>query len=42
MLKLSGKHILLLLLYSPGNSDHPNEPLVGRTRIIKMLFLFDK
>jgi hypothetical protein len=42
MLKLSGKHILLLLLYSPGNSGHPNEPLVGRTRIIKMLFLFDK
>lgn len=42
MLKLSGKHILLLLLYSPGDSGHPNEPFVGRTRIIKMLFLFDK
>lgn len=42
MPKFTGKHILLLLLYSPGKSDLTNEPIVGRTRIIKMLFLFDK
>jgi len=40
MLKLSGKHILLLLLYSPGKTSEFNEPIEGRTRIIKMMFLF--
>lgn len=40
--KFSGKHILLLLLYSPGKKDHMNEPVVGRTRMIKMMFLFQK
>lgn len=39
-LKLSGKHILLLLLYSPGKTDKLCEPVNGRTRIIKMMFLF--
>jgi uncharacterized protein YwgA len=34
------KDILLLLLYSPGASERANEPIVGRTRLIKMLFLF--
>ena len=34
------KDILLLLLYSPGHGDTPNEPIVGRTRLVKMLFLF--
>ena len=34
------KDILLLLLYSPGHGDAPNEPIVGRTRLVKMLFLF--
>ncbi|MBE3037698.1 MAG: hypothetical protein IMZ62_02635 [Chloroflexi bacterium] len=34
------KDILLLLLYSPGRGDRPNEPIVGRTRLVKMLFLF--
>jgi len=43
MLKLNNrKDILLLLLYSPGKSGEPNEPIVGRTRLIKMLFLFKK
>jgi len=41
-LKLSGKHILLLLLYSPGETPNYNEPIIGRTRIMKMMFLFDK
>lgn len=39
---LSGKHILLLLLYSPGVETDKNEPVEGRTRIIKMMFLFDR
>jgi hypothetical protein len=36
------KDILLLLLYSPGQHDGFNEPVVGRTRLVKMLFLFSK
>ena len=38
----NSKHILLLLLYSPGRSEEFNEPIEGRTRIIKSMFLFDK
>jgi hypothetical protein len=34
------KDILLLMLYSPGRTDDVNEPIVGRTRIVKMMFLF--
>ena len=34
------KDVLLLLLYSPGRGDEPNEPIIGRTRLVKMLFLF--
>jgi|SRR5882672_4303251 len=34
------KDVLLLLLYSPGQTDSVNEPVVGRTRLVKMLFLF--
>jgi hypothetical protein len=34
------RDILLLLLYSPGKSSEPNQPIVGRTRLVKMLFLF--
>lgn len=41
-LTLSGKKILLLLLYSPGENSNINEPVAGRTRLIKMMFLFDK
>lgn len=36
------KDILLLLLYSPGRTEKPNEPIAGRTRLVKMLFLFRK
>ncbi len=36
------KDILLLLLYSPGKTSVINEPIVGKTRLIKMLFLFKK
>jgi uncharacterized protein YwgA len=34
------KDVLLLLLYSPGKGKSVNEPIVGRTRLVKMLFLF--
>ncbi len=34
------KDILLLLLYSPGKGDSFNEPISGRTRLMKMLFIF--
>jgi len=34
------RDILLLLLYSPGRTDELNEPIVGRTRLMKMLYLF--
>lgn len=36
------RDILLLLLYSPGKSPEPNQPIIGRTRLVKMLFLFKK
>lgn len=42
IIKFTGKHILLLLLYSPGRGEDFNEPIEGRTRIIKSMFLFDK
>lgn len=41
-LKLTGKHIFLLLIYSPGLSQNINEPILGKTRIVKGMFLFDK
>jgi hypothetical protein len=34
------KDFLLLLLYSPGATDSINEPVMGRTRLTKMIFLF--
>ena len=34
------RDILLLLLYSPGVTAELNQPISGRTRIVKMLFLF--
>ena len=36
------KDILLLLLYSPGVTEQINEPINGRTRILKILFIFKK
>lgn len=36
------KDILLLLLYSSGTGESYNEPIAGRTRLVKMLFLFKK
>src|SRR3989304_180692 len=34
------KDLLLLLLFSPGRTSEANEPIVGRTRLMKMMFLF--
>ena len=36
------KDVLLLMLYSPGRGESPNEPVAGRTRLTKMLYLFKK
>lgn len=36
----SRRDILLLLLYSPGKDEQPNRAISGRTRLVKMLFLF--
>lgn len=41
-MKLNSVDIILLLLYSPGYTDMMNEPIDGRTKITKMLFLFEK
>lgn len=40
--KLTGKRLLLLLLYSPGVTGDPCEPIEGRTRLTKMVFLFEE
>jgi len=38
----SSKDLLLLLLYARGAKSQIAEPVVGRTRLMKMIFLFDK
>lgn len=40
--ELSGKDFLLGLLYCPGKTEKTNEPITGRTRLTKMVFLFEK
>ena len=39
---LTGKDILLLLLYLPGKTGRNNEPISGRTRLTKMIYIFEK
>jgi hypothetical protein len=34
------RDILLIMLCSPGRSESVNEPISGKTRLVKMLFLF--
>ncbi|MFQ5885391.1 MAG: hypothetical protein ACE5IO_09875, partial [Thermoplasmata archaeon] len=36
------EHVLLLLLYSPGSGRSYNEPVDGKTRLMKLVFLLDK
>lgn len=40
--EMNGKDLLLSFLYSPGMEEKINEPIVGRTKITKMMFLFEK
>jgi len=40
--KLNSKKLFLLLLYSPGITENLNEPIRGRTRIVKAMFLFEE
>ncbi len=39
---MNGKDVLLSFLYSPGITDRYNEPIVGRTKLVKMMFLFEE
>lgn len=39
---LSGKDLLLAILYCPGVNGKKNEPIIGRTKLTKMMFLFEK
>ena len=41
-MKLSGKKLLVTLLYAPEEGDKTNIPISGRTRLMKMGFLFEK
>ena len=34
------KDLMLLMLYTPGKGEDFNEPIIGRTRLVKMIFLF--
>ena len=40
--KLTGKDLLMVLLYCNGLTENINEPIVGRTKITKTIFLFEK
>lgn len=40
--QMSSKDLLLCFLYSPGLESDINEPIVGRTKLTKMMFLFEK
>jgi len=40
--EMNGKDLLLAFLYSPGVATATNEPIVGRTKLTKMMFLFEK
>ncbi|NQS97987.1 MAG: hypothetical protein HQ591_06000 [candidate division Zixibacteria bacterium] len=41
-MKLLGKKFLLILLFSPEEGEETNISIAGRTRLMKMGFLFDK
>lgn len=40
--ELNGKDLLMSFLYSPGIGNEYNEPIIGRTKLMKMMFLFEK
>ena len=39
---MNSKDLLLCFLYSPGQTNEYNEPIVGRTKLTKMMYLFEK
>lgn len=41
-MKLTGKKLLLLLLYAPSHGVRFNSPIAGRTRLMKIVFLFEE
>jgi uncharacterized protein YwgA len=40
IMRLTGKRLLMLLLYAPVEDSPVNVPILGRTRLMKMAFLF--
>ena len=40
--EMNGKDLLLSFLYSPGINEKTCEPIIGRTKLTKMMFLFEK
>lgn len=40
--EMNSKDLLLSFLYSPGISNNYNEPIIGRTKLTKMMYLFEK
>ena len=38
----SCKDLILLFLYAKGHTGKQSEPIVGKTRLVKMVFLFEK
>jgi uncharacterized protein YwgA len=41
-IEISTKDFLLTIIYSPGIYDTVNEPIIGRTKLTKMIFLFER
>ena len=39
---ITSKDLLLCFLYSPGMDIITNEPIIGRTKLTKMMYLFEK
>lgn len=39
---ITSKDLLLCFLYSPGINSGNNEPIIGRTKLTKMMYLFEK
>ena len=40
--EMNSKDLLLSFLFSPGTTNKINEPIIGRTKLTKMMFLFEK
>ncbi|MBR2409059.1 MAG: hypothetical protein IKB07_08945 [Lachnospiraceae bacterium] len=40
--EMNSKDLLLSFLYSPGQKENINEPIIGRTKLTKMMYLFEK